>query len=310
MIWAAPAVGKTMFSLSFALAVAGGGSFIDWKAPKPRKVLFIDGEMPIQDLQERLDILSSTIEGIDIDAARSGLTILARQDQSPDAPFPDIGKDEVAEETLNIIREGKYDLVILDNLSTLAYLDDENSSSAVTPIIRFLQSIKQANVGCMVVHHSSKNGNNYRGSSNLATTFELILGLTKINNLLDDHDGAAFKTEFTKLRNIKDETMRPREIRLSTANGKPEWLAVADEDETLKAIIDVIKSGKCRKQADIATLLPSKFWPNSNTEPSKGWISNKVNEIKAKEMMHGSVIAEAMSGTSEYEPEAMDNDDF
>ena len=310
MIWAAPAVGKTMFSLSLALAVAGGGSFIGWEAPKPRKVLFIDGEMPIQDLQERLEALSSSIEGIDMDAARSRLTILARHDQSPDADFPDLGNDEIAKDTLNLIRKEQYDLVILDNLSTLAYLDDENSSTAVTPVIRFLQSIKQANVGCIVVHHSSKNGTNYRGSSNLATTFEVILGLTSINNILSDHQGAAFKTEFTKVRNFRNETMQSREIRLCTTDGKSEWLALADEDETLKAIVAVIKSGKCRKQADIAIHLPSRFWPNKDSKPSKGWLSGKVREIQAKEMMHSSTIAEAMSGSTEYEPEAMDNDDF
>ena len=44
MVWAPPGVGKTMFCLSLALAIAGGGEFLGWKAPKPRKVLFFDGE--------------------------------------------------------------------------------------------------------------------------------------------------------------------------------------------------------------------------------------------------------------------------
>lgn len=312
MVWAAPGVGKTMFTLSLALAVAGGGTFLGWKSPKPWRVLFIDGEMPMQDLQERLRMLSSTIEGIDMDAACDNLVILARHDQDPDTPFPDLNDEKLTNELLGKIRHDKFDLVILDNLSTLAFLDDENSSSAVTPVVKFLQKIKQSNIGCIVVHHSGKSGKDYRGSSNLATTFEVILGLTAINNILDTHQGAAFRTEFTKVRNFRDETMQSREIRLSTIGGKSEWLAVADEDETLKAIVAVIRSGECSKQADIAKHLPRMFWPNEDTPPSVGWISNRVREIKAKEMMHSSVIKEAMSGSSEYDPENEDdlNPDF
>ncbi len=47
-------LGKTHVSLNVAYAVATGGEFLGWKAPQPRRVLFIDGEMPGALLQERL----------------------------------------------------------------------------------------------------------------------------------------------------------------------------------------------------------------------------------------------------------------
>ena len=46
MVYAKRGVGKTHFALGVAYAVAGGGSFLNWQAEKPRKVLYIDGEMP------------------------------------------------------------------------------------------------------------------------------------------------------------------------------------------------------------------------------------------------------------------------
>ena len=64
MLWAPIGVGKTMLGLSIALAVAGGGEFIGWHADTPRRVLLVDGEMAVEDLQERLRDLLPAIEGI------------------------------------------------------------------------------------------------------------------------------------------------------------------------------------------------------------------------------------------------------
>src|SRR6478752_1273542 len=38
-------VGKTHMALGVAYAAASGGTFLRWKAPKPRRVCYIDGEM-------------------------------------------------------------------------------------------------------------------------------------------------------------------------------------------------------------------------------------------------------------------------
>jgi hypothetical protein len=54
MLYAARGVGKTHVGLGAAFAVAAGAEFLRWRAPKPRKVFCIDGEMPGQALQERL----------------------------------------------------------------------------------------------------------------------------------------------------------------------------------------------------------------------------------------------------------------
>src|SRR5215203_1385178 len=58
MLYAPRGIGKTLLGLSIALAVASGASLLRWSAPKPRRVLYIDGEMPLADLQERLYAIS------------------------------------------------------------------------------------------------------------------------------------------------------------------------------------------------------------------------------------------------------------
>jgi hypothetical protein len=54
MAYSKQGLGKTHLALNIAYAVAGGGQFLRWKAPKPARVLLVDGEMPLVALQERL----------------------------------------------------------------------------------------------------------------------------------------------------------------------------------------------------------------------------------------------------------------
>ncbi len=51
-------IGKSWLGLSIGLPVAAGSSLVRWKAPEPRRVLLVDGEMPLSDLQVRLALIS------------------------------------------------------------------------------------------------------------------------------------------------------------------------------------------------------------------------------------------------------------
>jgi hypothetical protein len=53
MLYSKRGVGKTFIALSIAYAVASGGKCLRWESPKPRRVLLIDGEMPLETLQSR-----------------------------------------------------------------------------------------------------------------------------------------------------------------------------------------------------------------------------------------------------------------
>src|SRR3954463_9574688 len=53
MAYAGRGVGKTRLGMGMAYAVACGGEFLRWKAHKPRRVLYVDGEMPAELMQER-----------------------------------------------------------------------------------------------------------------------------------------------------------------------------------------------------------------------------------------------------------------
>jgi hypothetical protein len=55
MLYADAGVGKTWFTWTLVVAIAGGGEIFGWKAAKPRRVWVIDGEMHYADLKERLE---------------------------------------------------------------------------------------------------------------------------------------------------------------------------------------------------------------------------------------------------------------
>ena len=206
MIYAAPGVGKSFFAMSLALAVAGGGKALGkWDAPKARRVMYIDGEMPIDDIQGRVKALLPSAGG-DFEAACRNLHIEARQHQPAGRVFVDLTDERSREALLYQAKMGGVELLILDNLSTLATVDDENSASEFNDVVKFLLRMKQEGIACVLVHHSNKAGGSYRGSSKLATTFEVILRLEEGElKATDQTDTTRFRLSWEKFRGRKEE---------------------------------------------------------------------------------------------------------
>jgi len=204
MVYAASGVGKSMFALSAALAIAGGGSFLGWK-PDERKagngwrVLFVDGEMHIGDIQERARLLLDAVPGLNREMVGENLCFLARQHQEPLAQFPSITEQEGMTFMGERVLKGPFDLVILDNFSTLGEVEDENAASSFNAIQQFLLNLKVQGVATMLVHHANKTGEDFRGSSKLAATFETIIMLERLKEETE-HGAAQFRVRWDKVR--------------------------------------------------------------------------------------------------------------
>jgi len=283
LVWAAAGVGKTMFTLSLALAIAGGGRLMGWSSPRARRVLLIDGEMPLDDLQERLKMLAGTIDGIDLAAAGANLSIIARHGQHANTHFPDFGDEGQHDANLALIQRYRPDVVILDNLSTLATVADENSTAEVQKVVKFLARLKQAKVGCVVVHHANKGGQHFRGNTMLATTFEVIIGLKQDRSraALDTSGTTRFALEWTKFRGRRDASVGDRSVHLGVSDGKPAWVSERQEDELLEALAALIKTSEHRTQEEVGRALPKHLWPGE-APPSAGWISKQFNLLKTR----------------------------
>ena len=62
LMYAWRGTGKTLVAHGVAWAVACGGGFLKWTAPKPQRVLLIDGEMRAVDIQERFSNIRAVSE--------------------------------------------------------------------------------------------------------------------------------------------------------------------------------------------------------------------------------------------------------
>ena len=265
MIYAAPGVGKSLFAVSLALAVAGGGNALGiWDAPRAQKVLYIDGEMPLDDIQARVKMLLPSAGG-DIEAIRKNLHFQARQHQPYGSIFTDLSTESGRETLLYQTKKAGVELLILDNLSTLATVEDENAASQFNDVVKFLLRMKQEGIACVLVHHSNKTGASYRGSSKLATTFEVIVRLEEVNlKSTDQTDTTRFRLSWDKFRGKKEEGAGvPLDFALeqvlfdspeeSLKVGDLRWVCGRAEDTRLEELVELIRTGEFKNQKELAS---------------------------------------------------------
>lgn len=254
MVFAQTGRGKSLFAMSVAIAVAGGGSVFGWQAPEPRTVLYVDAEMDRADIKARDGLLSGAVEGVDEAALDRNLHLLIRHGQPDGATFPDLVETEGQKALLKTVSELKPALVILDNLSTLAEIRDENDAAAVAPVLQTLWRLRHLDCAVMLVHHTGKSGSDYRGSSKLGITMESILKLERPRDLAPDE--LAFTIEWRKFRGSPVASGGALRATLAQGpEGTGKWEVESAIDPQLFEAIKRVRSGDYEWDRDIATEL-------------------------------------------------------
>ena len=194
MLYAPRGLGKSWLALSIGLSVASGRSVLRWSAPRPRSVLYIDGEMPIVALQERLKAIS-----------------IAMRTAIPNDGFRILAADNL-EGGINLgMEDGQYaleplvnnlDLLILDNLSTLCTSRSETASDAWVPMQNWLLGLRRRGISVLLVHHAGVNGRQ-RGTSRREDALDTVIALRRPEDYLPEQ-GARFEIHFEKLRHRVD----------------------------------------------------------------------------------------------------------
>jgi hypothetical protein len=273
MIHAPAGVGKSLLGASIALSVAAGGTLFEWSALRPRRVLLIDGEMDIEDIQERFKTLAPSVGG-DLEAGRQNLSVIARQDQGLDTEFPDLATEAGQGLILNQVKHLKPDLIILDNFSTLCEVENENDASSFNPIMNFMLRLKQGRIAVLLIHHSRKgNGGQsaYRGTSKMAVVFNTIINLTA-PKLIDSRSSAHFELRWEKCRSIRNERMFNMDVKLVNA----EWVFGPLESDKLSELVALLKSLSHPDQNSLAETLGV----------AQGTISKWLKQAQANGLLH------------------------
>ena len=215
MVFSDRGVGKTYFGLGVAYAVATGGEFLRWSAEAPHKVVYVDGEMPAETLQERLRGIIGSNESIDL----NNLFRLATPDLQA-AAMPDLATKEgqaMVEELLDGTK-----LLILDNLSCLCRQGIENDAESWLPMQTWLLDLRRRGISVLVIHHANKSGFQ-RGTSRKEDVLDTVIALKQPPDA-DDADGCRFEVHYTKKRRFAGEEARPFEAALEIDRfGRAQW---------------------------------------------------------------------------------------
>ena len=242
MIFAKRGVGKTYLALSLACKIAEGVSLFNdrWKIGKQWKVLYIDGEMPANVMQERLKILSGDSCNL------TNLSIIT-PDQQINGVMPNIAAEE-GQEILEPHIE-KADVIIVDNISTLARGGKENEAQSWIPIQDWGLRLRSRGKSVIFIHHAGKDSNQ-RGTSKREDILDTVINLKHPANY-NSEEGARFEVHFEKSRGFAGEDAKPFEVKLDLTNNLANWQISEIADLELKRVVEL--SGEGMSQRDIAS---------------------------------------------------------
>jgi len=229
MLYASRGTGKTHVALGIAYAVATGTKFLRWNAPKPRRVLLIDGEMPAAALQERLAgiVASSPNSQFDPDNIR----ILAG-DLIEEGGVGNLASTEVQAE-LDPWLDGA-DLLIADNLSSLTAVIRDNDAESWGPIQDWLLRLRRRGMSGLIVHHAGKGGQQ-RGTSRREDVLDTSISLRRPEDYTPA-EGARFEVHFEKHRGFYGKDAEPFEAKLEVRDNVVIWTMRDIEDVNLARV--------------------------------------------------------------------------
>jgi putative DNA primase/helicase len=289
MIHARRGGSKTFLALAMGLAVAGGTSLLRWSAPKARRVLYVDGEMTLVDLQTRVVALKA---GLGTTILNDHFRILA----ADHADIPNLARD-AGQRALDPLLDGA-DLLIIDNISTLCWTGSDNDAGSWTAMQEWILRLRRRGIAVLLVHHSGKSGEQ-RGTSRREDVLDTVIGLRRPEDHQPQH-GARVEVHVEKSRAYFGDAGRPFEARLVAAipDGaglawtaseiKPSHLdqaaALFRDGITVRAVaakLGIARSsaGRLRQQAEEDGLLKSHEEPNAESEDGSILMSTSVEVI-------------------------------
>lgn len=240
MIHAPRGVGKTFFALSCAYAVATGQGFLKFNAPSPRKVLYIDGEMPAPTMQLRIAQMINSDSKVDIPLKIITPDLQPKNERSINISDP---SDQVA--IASLVEES--DLIIIDSISTLVRGGRENEAESWIPVQEWALNQRAEGRSVLFIHHSGKGGAQ-RGTSRREDVLDTVIGLRRPAEY-NPEDGAVFEVHFEKSRGFIGDDAKPFEARLMlNERGHLIWTHRSLETTTYERVCRLIDEGLSQKE--------------------------------------------------------------
>ena len=263
MLYSPTGVGKTWLSLSIALIAAGKGrvDILDWANDDPQPVCYVDGEMLEEDIQERIKLLIPSL-GVDLEELRKNFFFVSRVSQ-PDTieDFLSLDLDRHQLDLLNWIKrhsaDNSHPIVILDNLSNLVDITDENSAGQMQNFNMMVTKARKKGCSMVIVHHTGKSLNighdgvpTWRGSYDMATRLDKTICLLPCQSSLDG---------FVTFQVIEGKSRKGQRINLSIQfnpfEKKWELFDESSTEDRHEMVKELVELGLIAKYEDLKDIL-------------------------------------------------------
>jgi hypothetical protein len=264
--------GKTFFALGVLDAVSNGGTFGPWHCQTAAPCLFLDGEMPPADIQERSAILNLNTQRKSplhiYSDAYANILGLSRAN---------LNSDKWRQTMKRILTTRGIKVWVIDNLASVAGGLDENSRQEWDPVNQWLLELRFAGITTIMLHHTGKGGQQ-RGTSAREDNLDCSIILKSPPDYTPE-DGARFICHFSKAR-VKAAALpliQDTEFKLTVdESGEHDWSCGGVRQTREIEILNLLHDGM--KQIDVANALSINRGQVSKLRQKaikNGWLNNQ-----------------------------------
>jgi hypothetical protein len=204
LLYGPPGVGKSMVALGIAHAAATGGSFLGWHAPRPHRVLYLDGYTAPAEMKRRLMLFGPPPASLQFS--------LAAHDT---APMLDL--TELESQARLMAGWRRPELVVLDDLTGLA--GAHAAAERWNELQRFLLLQRRLERAVLLVHDVGREGRPTGGGQH-EDVLDVVMALRRPTDWRAQ-EGARLEIHIEKARSLHGEVLEPIEAELR--DGRWRW---------------------------------------------------------------------------------------
>lgn len=201
LLYGLPGVGKSLLALGIAHAAATGGNFLGWHAPRPHRVLYLDGYTAPAEMQRRLALFGTPPPSLQFSLAAHGAGEV-------------LDLTELESQARLMAGWRRPELVVLDDLA-----DPRAATGCWNDLRRFLLLQRRFGRAVLLVHHTNREGQS-AASSLPEDVFDVVLAARRPTDW-QARDGARVEIHAEKARSLPGDALEPIEAELR--DGRWHW---------------------------------------------------------------------------------------
>lgn len=159
--------GKSLNVMLMCIALATGKPFARYRVPKPRRVLYLDGEMHPKEFQMRIQRCTWMTDKDFEKCIKNFKYWNGLYGEN----FPDLSKPDTFEWLFEYLQSNEIEVLVVDNYFCMTRMKDYNSPQEVQALEdNFVKQVKAMGIAIIFVDHLAKSGTEYGTVTKLGFT--------------------------------------------------------------------------------------------------------------------------------------------